>query len=129
MPVTRIEGRRIRTADEVQALMEAVATAQREALQLPEWDKQIRYMEYPIEHFQVIEGRSEHYVLVEITMFAGRSLQAKRALYQGIVRRLEPLGIPASDVSIILHEVPAENWGIHGGIPASEVDLGFEVKV
>lgn len=90
MPITRIEGRRNRTADEVQALIEAVYAAQREALQLPEWDSQIRYIEHKPEYFQVIPGRSENYVLVEITMFSGRSLTAKRALYQGIVQRLAP---------------------------------------
>jgi hypothetical protein len=29
----------------------------------------------------------------------------------------------------VLHEVPLENWGIRGGTPASDVDLGFEVGV
>ena len=33
------------------------------------------------------------------------------------------------DITIVLHEVPTQNWGIRGGQPASEVDLGFEVKV
>jgi phenylpyruvate tautomerase PptA (4-oxalocrotonate tautomerase family) len=66
---------------------------------------------------------------VEITLFAGRSLEAKRRLYQGIVRRFADLGIPPGEVVIVLHEVPRENWGIRGGHPASEVDLGFEVAV
>ena len=60
---------------------------------------------------------------------AGRSLEAKRALYQAIVRRLEALGTPPKDVFVVLHEPPMQNWGIRGGLPASEVDLGFEVKV
>jgi hypothetical protein len=29
----------------------------------------------------------------------------------------------------VLNEVPLENWGIRGGQPASEVDLGFKVNV
>jgi hypothetical protein len=32
-------------------------------------------------------------------------------------------------VLIKLNEIPVENWGIRGGNPASEVDLGFNVKV
>lgn len=129
MPITRIEGRRIRTTDEVQALIEAVYLAQREALRLPEWDRQIRYVEHKPEYFHVIPGTSENYVLVEVSMFSGRSLDAKRALYQGIVQRLEPLGIDASDITIVVNELPRENWGIRGGIPASEVELGFKVDV
>lgn len=129
MPITRIEGRRTRSSDEVQALIEAVYLAQREALRLPEWDRQIRYVEHKPENFHVIPGRSENYVLVEVSMFSGRSLEAKRALYQGIVQGLARLGIDASDITIVIYEVPPENWGIRGGIPASEVELGFKVDV
>jgi phenylpyruvate tautomerase PptA (4-oxalocrotonate tautomerase family) len=129
MPITRIEGRRIRTFDEVQALIDAVYLAQREALRLPEWDRQIRYVEHKPEYFHVVPGRSENYLLVEVSMFSGRSLEAKRALYQGIVQRLERLGVDASDITIVIYEVPPENWGIRGGVPASEVELGFKVDV
>jgi phenylpyruvate tautomerase PptA (4-oxalocrotonate tautomerase family) len=129
MPITRIEGRRPRTQAEVQALIEAVYLAQREALRVPEWDRQIRYVEHKPENFHVVPGRSENYLLVEISLFAGRSLDAKRALYREIVARLGRLGVDGNDVTIVLHEIPAENWGIRGGRPASEVDLGFKVDV
>jgi phenylpyruvate tautomerase PptA (4-oxalocrotonate tautomerase family) len=39
------------------------------------------------------------------------------------------LGIAPSDVFIVVLEPPLENWGIRGGVPASEVDLGFNLKV
>ena len=129
MPITRIEGRRRRTAAEVQALIEAVYVAQREALRVPEWDRQIRYLEHAAENFHVVPGRTENYLLVEIALFAGRSLDAKRALYREVVARLGRLGVAPDDITIVLNEVPAENWGIRGGKPASEVDLGYEVDV
>jgi phenylpyruvate tautomerase PptA (4-oxalocrotonate tautomerase family) len=62
-------------------------------------------------------------------MFAGRSMETKRSLYQAIVHNLGRLGVPPADIKITLVEVPPENWGIRGGHPASEVDLGFEIKV
>lgn len=129
MPITRIEGRRTRSAEEVQALIEAVYLAQREALQVPEWDRQVRYIEHKPEYFHVIPGTSEEYLLVELSMLAGRSLEAKRALYRRIVQRLAALGIPANDVTVVVHELPGENFGIRGGLPASEVDLGYRVDV
>lgn len=129
MPLARIEVRKSRAPDEVQAIMNAVYLAQREALQVPEPDRQIRYIEHKPEHFHVPPGRSENYTLVEITLFSGRSLDAKRALYQAITRNLGALGIVPADIFIVLHEVPLENWGIRGGVPASEVDLGFRVDV
>jgi hypothetical protein len=45
------------------------------------------------------------------------------------VENLGKLGIPADHVKILLRESPAENWGIRGGMPASEVELGFKVDV
>lgn len=109
--------------------MEAIHAAMRETLKIPEDDRDIRFHEYHPEDFQVSPDKTENYILVEISMFAGRSLQAKKALYQGIVANLGKLGILASDIFIVLHEVPLENWGIRGGIPASEVDLGFNIGV
>ena len=129
MPLTRIEVRRSWSADEVQAILDAVHRAQCEALQLPESDRQIRYIEHQPEHFLVPPGKSANYTLVEITLFAGRSLAAKRRLYQALVSNLGALGIAATDIFIVLHEVPLENWGIRGGVPASEVDLGFRVDL
>ena len=129
MPLARIEVRKQRPPAEVQALIEAVYLAQREALKVPEHDRQIRYVEHKPEHFAVPPGRSENYTLVEIAIFPGRSPQAKKALYQSIVRRFQALGIAPADVFIVLNEQPLENWGIRGGVPASELNLGFELKV
>ncbi len=129
MPLSRIEVRKSWPPERVAAIIEAVYLAQREALGLPEHDRQIRYVEHRPEHFQVPPGRTDNYTLVEISLFAGRSLDAKRALYQAIVRRLGALGIESGDVFIVLHEIPLENWGIRGGIPASEADLGFRVDI
>lgn len=46
-----------------------------------------------------------------------------------IVRRLGKLGIDAADVSVVIHELVMENWGIRGGRPADEVDLGYGLDV
>ena len=128
MPNTKIETRS-GWIDNAQAVIDAVQSALREALRLPEWDRTLRLFEHEPSHFAVPPGRGPRYTLVEVTMFAGRSLEAKRALYRGIVRNLGRLGVPADDIKITLLEVPPENWGICGGHPASEVDLGFEIKV
>ncbi len=85
----------------------------------------------PPEHFLTpypdrISGK---FTLVEVTMFAGRSRDIKRRLYNAIVSGLGDIGVPADEVLIVIHEPPMENWGISGGIPASEVDVGFEVEI
>jgi phenylpyruvate tautomerase PptA (4-oxalocrotonate tautomerase family) len=128
MPNTKIETRS-GWIDDASAVIDAVQSALREALRLPEWDRTLRLFEHESSHFAVPPGRGPRYTLVEVTMFAGRSMEAKRTLYKAIVRNLGKLGVPADDIKITLIEVPPENWGIRGGRPASEVDLGFEIKV
>ena len=129
MPLVKIETRKCWNASQKKEIMEAIHSSMREALKIPENDRNIRFHELHPDDFQVPPGKSGNYILVEISMFIGRSLQAKKELYRGIVSNLGNLGVLASDVFIVLHEIPLENWGIRGGIPASEVDLGFKVGV
>jgi phenylpyruvate tautomerase PptA (4-oxalocrotonate tautomerase family) len=129
MPLVRLEVRQGRTAAEKQALLDAAHAALVEALRIPDHDRTQRIVEHAHEDFELPPGSSDDHVLVEVTMFAGRSRQAKRLLYQALVRNLGRLGIAPTDVFVVLHEPPMENWGIRGGQMASEVDLGFEVQV
>jgi len=129
MPLARVEVRKILPAEEVAAIMDAVYQAQREALKVPEGDRQIRYVEHKSAYFSVPSGKTENYTLVEITLFPGRSLKAKRHLYKSIVQRFGELGIAPSDIFIVLYEPPLDNWGLRGGMPASEVDLSFNLNV
>lgn len=129
MPVTRIEVKKSWPAEKQQQLIDATHAALVEALKIPESDKIIRFIEHRPEHFLTPPGTSDSYTLVEISLFPGRSLEAKRNLYQGIVKRFGELGIEPHDVRIVLYEAPMENWGIRGGIPATDVTLGFQVNV
>jgi len=111
------------------ALLDAIQAATVEALRIPSDALVLRLVEHPRECFAVPDGAAERYTHIVIQMFAGRSLSAKRALYQAIVRRLEPFGVPADDVRIILNEVPRENVGMRGGEAAVDLELGYEVRV
>jgi len=73
-------------------------------------------------------SKTANYTLVEIQIFPGRSLDAKRRLYAEIARRFGALGIQPTDITIVLHEPPLDNWGV-GGQPASEIELGFRLDV
>ena len=129
MPNATIEVLRRYSDAEERGLVEAVHAAMVQALKLPEWDRTVRLVVHEPRRFAVPPGRSDRYTLVEIDLFQGRSLGAKKALYEAIVRNLGGFGIPADHVKIVLRESAAENWGIRGGRPASEVDLGFQVDV
>jgi phenylpyruvate tautomerase PptA (4-oxalocrotonate tautomerase family) len=111
------------------AVIDAIQSALREAFKIPEGDRTLRLIEHPPSHFAVPPGRGEKFTLIEVTMFSGRSMSAKRTLYQAIVRNLAALDVPPSDIKITLIETPLENWGIRGGMPASEIGLGFKIDV
>jgi len=109
--------------------LEAVQGALVEGLQIPQNDRDIVLEIFDDTRRIISPKRSDHFTRVEIVLFSGRSLGAKRKLYAALVRNLSALGVPAEQVKIVLIEVPAENWGLRGGVPASEIDLGFEVRV
>ena len=129
MPLIRVEIREGWLSAEKAGLLDAIHAAAVEALRIPDEDRTQILTEHPADAFEIPPGKGERFTLVEITMFAGRSLDAKRHLYRAVVRNLGRLGIPPSDVVIVLHEVALQNWGIRGGTAASDVDLGFEVDV
>jgi phenylpyruvate tautomerase PptA (4-oxalocrotonate tautomerase family) len=110
-------------------LIEAVQSAFVTAIKTPEWDRDIVVALYD-DHRRIFpQGKSERFTRIEITLFTGRSMEAKRNLYRSIVDNLAVLGISKNEIKIVLIEVPPHNWGIQGGLPASEVDIGFKVDV
>ena len=129
MPVVKISMIEGKTQEEKHAVMTAVHQALIKSFKVPEHDVNIRIEEYKRENFALPPGKSEKYTLVEITAFAGRSIDAKRLLYKNIVDNFKSMGIDAMDIFIIIYEEPLENWGIRGGIPACDLDLGFDVNV
>lgn len=129
MPTVTIEVRRSYTDAQESQIIDAVHAAMMTGIQTPDWDKTIRYIEHPPHRFTGPPQRSDRYTLITFDMFSGRSMQAKRRLYTALVENLAPLGIPPEEVLINLREHPPENWGVHGGKPASEVDIGFNIQV
>ncbi len=128
MPATTIEVRRRYTPDQEVGIINAVHAALVESLKIPESDKTVRFIAHEPHRFTADPRRGERFTLISIDLFAGRSLQAKKQLYTAIVRNLAAFDIPADHVKILLREIAPENWGIRG-VPASEIDLGFEIKV
>jgi phenylpyruvate tautomerase PptA (4-oxalocrotonate tautomerase family) len=101
MPNVKIEIARQYTPAQEQGLIDAVHLAMMDALKIPTWDRSIRLLVHEPHRFAIPPGRSDLYTLIESDLFAGWSLEAKKALYQAIVRGLTALGIPADDIKIL----------------------------
>jgi phenylpyruvate tautomerase PptA (4-oxalocrotonate tautomerase family) len=129
MPNVTIEVRKHYTREQEEGIIDAVHAALMEGLKTPDWDRTIRLVVHEPHRFATPPKKDERYTLVDVDLFSGRSLEAKKALYRALVRNLGAFGIPADHVKVLLRESAAQNWGIRGGVPASEVDLGFKVDV
>lgn len=123
-----IHARRPWTAVEVEGLIDAVYRGQREALKVPADDRNIRYVEHDPAHFAVPPDATERFILIEITLFPGRSVEAKTALQRNIVTNLGLLGVAPGDVFVILNEPPIVNWAVRG-VPGAELQIGFSLDV
>lgn len=128
MPSTRLETRAGWIGDRHEALTAAVQRALVEGIRIPEQDRDIRIIEYPAHAFAPPAGKGANYTIIEISLFTGRSVDAKRRLYAALVSELGAFGIAPSDLKVVLHDVPRENWGL-GGKAAVDIELGFKVEV
>ena len=129
MPIVTISMRKGRIKQEKRKILDAVHDALVAAFKIPDTDRTQKIIEFNEENFEVPKGKTLKYTLIEIAVFPGRSARAKKDLYRLIVEKLGALGMPANDVFILLNEQPLDNWGIRGGQMASDVQLGYAVKV
>ncbi|MDC9826126.1 tautomerase family protein [Devosia sp. ZB163] len=128
MPSTRIETRAGWIGDRHEALIAAVQRAIVEGIRIPEGDRDIRVLEYPPHAFAPPPGRGANYTVVEISMFSGRSHDAKRRLYGALARELAAFGVDIADLKVVIHDTPRENWGLRGQ-SAADIELSFKVEV
>lgn len=127
MPVVKIELCEGHDKKSLTLLKDTVMEAVVAALQIPADDRNIRVIEYAPEYFQM---KPPYEMLIEISLFAGRTKATKKRLYTAIVDKLyEMCSIEKSHVFIILYEISGENWGIRGGVPADEIEPGFKLNV
>lgn len=130
MPMVKIEMRQGKTAEYKKTVLDGIHQALVDSFKIPDYDRNQKIYELAPQNMEIPSNKTADYIVVEITAFQGRSMDAKRNLYKNIVAELSArAGIKGDDVAIILHEVPLENWGVRGGKPASEVDIGFKVNI
>lgn len=130
MPLVKIEIVKGKSIEYKKALLDGVHLALVEAFKIPDYDRLQRLYELDETCFEYPSAKTNRMTLISLTIFKGRSVEAKKKLYCEIVNNLaKKPGIPGNDIVIVIDEPPLENWGIRGGKPATEVNLGFEIKV
>jgi len=129
MPLVRVSRRAGFPAEQNKRLLDAVHAALVEAFKIPDQDRHQQLLELSAAFFEIPAGRSEAFTLVEITAFPGRSVAAKRALYQSMARRFEAAGVAPGDMFVVITEPPFENWSPRNGVSSADVKPGFKLDV
>ena len=129
MPQIKIYGLQENIEPKRFALSHAIHAALMESIGTPINKRFQRFIILDTENFIYPSDRTTNYTIIEINMFEGRSVEAKknliRTLYQKIAETTE---IKPQDLEITIFETPRCNWGIRG-IPGDELKLNYQVDV
>jgi phenylpyruvate tautomerase PptA (4-oxalocrotonate tautomerase family) len=100
-----------------------------EALAYPQDKRCHRFFPLAAEDFYYPPGRSARYTIVEISMFEGRSVEAKKRLIRLLFERTQrELDLAPADLEITITETPRHNWGFRGQT-GDEISLNYAVEV
>lgn len=108
-------------------LSDIVHSCLQEAINTPEDKRFQRFFPLAEEDFYYPADRSDQYTIIEIVMFEGRSVAAKKKLTRLLFEQIhQQLGIDVEDIEIAMFELPRHNWGIRG-VPGDELVLDYTV--
>ena len=129
MAQIKMYGLREQLAAVRERLSDAVHACVVEALAYPRDKRAHRFFHLEHEDFYMPAGRTDAYTIVEISMFEGRSVAAKKRLIRLLFERVaRECGIPPADLEVTITETPRHNWGIRG-VPGDELALTYAVEV
>lgn len=100
-----------------------------DAFEIPPAKKFQRFILLGRNEFFFPEDRTENYIIIEISIFEGRSEAAKKKLINLLFTRIsEKLGISPNDIEITIFETPKSNWGIRG-MSGDELFLDYKIEM
>lgn len=111
------------------AISEATHSSVMDALKYPAEKKFHRFIALDEQDFTYPADRSDRYTIIEVSVFEGRSIEAKNSLIRLLFERMSKIaGIAPQDVEVTIFETPRTSWGIRG-LPGDEVGLNYKVEV
>lgn len=128
MPLVKISMLKIWDENQKKNISDKIHESLVEAFKITDDDYMHQIIEFEKDNYIYSRKRSEKSILIEMTVFPGRSKNAKKQLYENIVSKLAEFKISPIDIVIVLNELPLENWGISGK-SGEEIDIGFNLNV
>ena len=115
MPVVNISMLKGKTPEYKKTVLDCVHEGLVESIGIEDWDRFQRISEFEKADFEKPDFKSDDFMVIEISLFPGRSKELKGKLIETICGNLNSrLAINPSDVFILISEPPLENWGIGG---------------
>ena len=115
MPLVRVEMIAGKSSEYRKTVLNCIHDGLTEALGIPDWDRFQRIVEIPSEDFETAPGKSDAFMIIELTLFPGRTREQKgNAIHRITANLADRLNIAPEDAFIIIHEPPNENWGLSG---------------
>ena len=100
-----------------------------DALSFPTDKRTHRFFPLAPEDFYMPAGRTDRYVIIEISLFEGRSAETKKTLIRLLFESCETqLSLLPADVEITLTETPRCNWGFRGQT-GDELELNYSIQI
>jgi len=88
-----------------------------------------RFIAFEKADFIFPADRSSNYIVLEISIFEGRTVEAKKHLIQQLFENIpKATGIAKNDIELTIFETPRSNWGIRG-MAGDELSLNYKVEV
>ena len=110
-------------------LSEVIHSCVVDALSFPKDKRAHRFFPLDAEDFYYPEGRTPRYTIIEISMFEGRTVEAKKKLIHLLFERIQhTLNIRPEDIEVTITETPKHNWGFRGQT-GDEISLNYKVEV
>ena len=101
-----------------------------EALHFPPEKRVHRFFPMSKDNFTVtLPDATEKYLILEIGMMEGRSVETKKCLIRLLFTRIcDEFDYLPGDIEITINESPKCNWGFRG-LPGDEIGLPYKVEI
>ena len=115
MPLVSVNMIKGKSSEYKKTVLECIHVGLMESIGIEDWDRFQRIVEIPKDDFETAPEKTDNFMIIELTLFPGRTKEQKGVAIKAITSRLEnSLGIDPTDVFIVINEPPFENWGMGG---------------
>ena len=116
--------------EKVQAILsDAIHSTIVEQLSFPQEKRFHRFISFEKEQMLFPEDKSDAYMIIEIYMMEGRTVETKKSLIKALFSKVSyALNMNVNDIEIMIVESPACNWGFRG-MSGDEIKLNYNVNV